>query len=217
MNLPNDNAVLTHWRQWHENYECPSSSLARRLTVVRRRISEVLSQFPPGPIRVVSMCSGDGRDLLGVLQHHPRAKDVRGRLIESDPILAERARTAAPVTVEVVCRDAGQSAAYDGAVPADLMLCCGVFGNVSDEDVVTTINSWPMLCAPEANIIWTRGAVGSGPDRREEIRQWVKLAGFREIAFDGAPETYGVGVAKMIRNVEPYRHGVRFFKFRSKQ
>lgn len=217
MNSPGNDAGLRDWRQWHEDYERPDSALARRLTVVRHRISQALDQCRSGPIRVVSMCAGDGRDLLGVLQHHRRAKDVRGRLIEIDPTLAQRARIAAPAAIEVACRDAGQSEAYEGAVPADLVLCCGVLGNVSDNDIVTTINSWPMLCVPEATVIWTRGARGSGTDRREEVRQWVKLAGFKEIAFDGAPETYGVGVAKMARDNEPYRPGVRFFRFQSRE
>lgn len=216
MGLQDNKAEITDWGRWHEDYQRPDSSLARRLAVVRRRISEVLDQCPPGPIRVVSMCAGDGRDLLGVLQCHPRAKDVWGRLIEWDSMLAEQARAAAPSTIEVVCRDAGQSEAYEGAVPADLVLCCGVFGNVSDDDVITTINSWPMLCTPEATVIWTRGAAGSGPDRREEVRQWARLAGFNEISFDGAPETYGVGVSQMVRNSEPYRAGVHLFSFRSR-
>ena len=38
----------------------------------------------------------------------------------------------APPSVEIVCADAGGSNAYEGAVPANLLLCCGVFGNVSD-------------------------------------------------------------------------------------
>jgi len=215
MGLQDNKVGITDWGRWHEDYQRPDSSLARRLAVVRRRISETLNQCPPGPIRVVSICAGDGRDLLGVLPQHHRANDVRGRLIELDPMLAERARAAAPPAIEVVCRDASRSEAYEGAVPADLVLCCGVFGNVSDNGVLATINSWPMLCAPGATVIWTRGASGSGPDRREEVRRWVRLAGFNETSFDGVPETYGIGVSKMIRNSEPYRPGVHLFSFRS--
>ena len=209
-----DKGSLTDWRRWHEDYQRPDSSLARRLVVVRHRISEALDQCPPGPIQVLSICAGDGRDLLAVLQDHRRAGDVRGRLVEMNPMLARQARTDAPPTVEVACRDAGRSEAYEGAVPADLLLCCGVLGNVSDEDALNTIDSWAMLCATEATVIWTRGFSGAGPDRREEVRQWVRLAGFNEVAFDGAPEAYSVGVAKMVRNREPYQPGVHFFQFR---
>jgi hypothetical protein len=199
------------WIEWHDNYSDPDSSLSQRLTVVRRRIAEALDRSPAGPIRVVSMCAGDGRDLLSVLQSHPRAGDASGRLVELNPQLAERARAAAPATIEVVCADAGNSDAYEGAVPAGLLLSCGVFGNITDEDIQNTINSWPMLCAPGATVIWTRGAFEL--DLRPQVRQWVRAAGFEELSFDGVNEKYGVGVAKMVRAGEPYRRGVYFFRF----
>lgn len=199
------------WMKWHENYDDPDSALSRRLAAVRKRIAEVLDRSPAGPIRVASMCAGDGRDILGVLPSHPRAGDVSGRLVELDQRLAERARALAPSTLEIVCDDAGNSDAYEGVVPVNLLLCCGVFGNITDEDIQNTIASWPMLCAPGATILWTRGA--SEPDRREEVRRWVRGAGFEELSFDGANDKYGVGVAKMIRASEPYQRGVLFFRF----
>lgn len=215
MGLQDNKADSTDWQQWHENYQRPDSSLSRRLAVVRRRISETLDQCPPGPIRVVSMCAGDGRDLLGVLETHERAGDVSGRLVELDRELAERAWRAAPPRISVSCRDAGESDAYEGAVPANLLLCCGVFGNISDEHIRATIQAWPILCASGATVVWTRGAFRSGTDLRNDVRQWVQLAGFKEIAFDGPPERYGVGVARMVCSPEPLQRGARFFTFRS--
>ncbi len=217
--------MTTHWVQWHEKYDQPESHLARRLVVVRNRIAEALDRYPPGPIRVVSMCAGDGRDLLGVLQTHPRAADVSGRLIEVNPTLAERARAVAhpertlslskrqskEPQIEIACRDAGESDSYAGAVPADLLLCCGVFGNVSYEHIRATINAWPMLCASGATVIWTRGKFET--DLRDTLREWVTDSGFQEISFDGAPEPFGVGVAQMVREPMPHRSGVRFFTF----
>ncbi|RPI92927.1 MAG: SAM-dependent methyltransferase [Chloroflexi bacterium] len=199
------------WTQWHEMYSEADSPLSRRLVAVRRRIAEALDHFPAGPIRLASMCAGDGRDILGVLQNHPRAGDVSGRLVELDGQLAEQARAAAPAAIEVHCGDAGSSDAYAGAVPVDLLLCCGVFGNITEEDIRNTIESWPMLCAPEATVLWTRGAFEH--DIRPQIRQWVKLAGFEELAFDGMDDRYGVGVAKMVRAGKPYRRGIHFFSF----
>ncbi len=218
MDLQDDKAVTdkantTHWQQWHENYASADSSLSRRLAVVRGRIGQALEQCPLGPIRVASICAGDGRDLLGVLPNHPRANDVSGRLVELDPVLAEQARSHAPASIEIACRDAGYSDAYEGAVPANLLLCCGVFGNVSDADILTTIHAWPMLCASGATVIWTRGAFSSGPDLRDTVRQWVRDEGFEEVAYDGPPEKYGVGVARMVRSPEPFQKGVHFFTF----
>jgi len=199
------------WIQWHERYEDPNWHLAQRLSIVRKGIANAFDQSPAGPIRVASMCAGDGRDLLGVLEHHPRAQDVSGRLVELDPQLADRARASAPSSIDVLCSDAGNSDAYEGIAPVNLLLFCGVFGNITETDILNTIKYWPMLCAPEATVIWTRGAFDV--DIRDQIREWVKDAGFDELAFDGPPQSYGVGVARMTRTGKPYQKGVRFFSF----
>ena len=57
--------------------------------------------------------------------------------------------------VEVAHGDAGLTDAYAGMVPADLLLLCGVFGNVADEDVENTAANASRLCAPQPSI-WTR-------------------------------------------------------------
>ena len=46
----------------------------------------------------------------------------------------------APAGIEVLCADAGTTASYAGAVPADLVLVCGVFGNITDADMMHTID-----------------------------------------------------------------------------
>lgn len=199
------------WVHWHDDYDNPDSPLSRRLGVVRMRIAEALDRAPAGPIRVVSMCAGEGRDLLPVLAAHPRGSDVSGRLVELDSRLVERARLSAPASIEVVCGDAGASDAYEDAVPVDLLLCCGVFGNITEADIRNTIDHWSMLCAPSATVLWTRGAFEH--DIRPQIRQWVQLAGFEELSFDGANERYGVGAARMARLSQPYRRGIYFFSF----
>src|SRR5512142_175030 len=173
---------MTDWVQWHGGYNDPDSALSRRLQVVRGRIAEALDRAPAGSIRVASMCAGDGRDLLPVLQNHPRGRDVSGRLVELDPRLAERARASAPEAIEVVCGDAGSSDAYEGTVPVDLLLCCGVFGNITNADIRNTIDHWSLLCAPAATVLWTRHT--REPDLTPQIRRWVGDAGFEELSFD---------------------------------
>jgi integrase len=42
---------------------------------------------------VISLCAGDGRDLLEALSTHPRRADVHGLLVELDPDIAESARS----------------------------------------------------------------------------------------------------------------------------
>src|SRR5690242_15834851 len=98
------------WRAWHDEYDLPGTAMARRLRVVQTRIRAVLDSSPPGPLRVVSLCAGQGRDLLGVLADHPRRDDVRARLVELDPrnttVAKESARAVGLDHVEVVTADA---------------------------------------------------------------------------------------------------------------
>lgn len=128
-----------HWARWHQNYEDPRSSLSRRLELVERQVRAAIDAAPPGPIRLISMCAGQGRDVVAALIGHPRCGDVTARLVELDPGLVKQARTraadAALLNVEVVEGDASLTAAYDGAVPAHVVLVCGVFGNISDADI----------------------------------------------------------------------------------
>src|SRR5437867_2671389 len=72
------------WRTWHDEYDDPRSRMARRLHVVQTQIRAALDHSPSGPLRVISLCAGQGRDLLGVLADHPRRDDVRARLVELD-------------------------------------------------------------------------------------------------------------------------------------
>lgn len=148
------------WWEWHRPYDEPGSFLARRLDIVQQRVREALDRCRPGAIRAVSMCAGQGRDLIGVLVEHPRRHDVTARLVELDPRNVRVARAhirAAGITgIEVFEGDASPTDVYDGFVPADLVLVCGVFGNISAADIQATIHQLPTLCAAGATVIWTR-------------------------------------------------------------
>jgi hypothetical protein len=73
------------WYDWHAPYGDPSSGLSLRLSWVQERIWAALDEAPPGPIRLISMCAGQGHDVLGALPGHPRRGDVTARLVELDP------------------------------------------------------------------------------------------------------------------------------------
>ncbi len=205
-------ADTQRWREWHQAYDREGSPLVQRLLTVQACIREALDAAPPGPIRVVSMCAGEARDLVGALDGHPRVGDVAGRVVELDPQLAARARADLPEAIEVVCGDASTTSAYEGAVPANLVLVCGVFGNITDEDISATIASLPMLCAPSATVVWTRHR--RPPDRTDLARAEFAAAGFAEIAFV-APEgfLFGVGAHRLASPPQPFVAGRRLFEF----
>ena len=148
------------WDGWHDDYDRPGSSLARRLQAVQLQISAVLDSARPGPLQVISLCAGQGRDLLGVLADHPRRDDVRARLVELDARIAAvaetRARAAGLDRVEIVTGDASITDHYRGMTPADLVLVCGVFGNITDEDIERTVGTCCQLCKTGGTVIWTR-------------------------------------------------------------
>jgi hypothetical protein len=206
----------THWQEWHTAYDDPGSSLSRRLASVQRQISAWLDSRDDPSLRVVSACAGDGRDLLEVLAVRDDRDRVTATLIETDEWLAAGAEAFAcawGLDVTVRRADAGSTTSYDGAVPADLVQLCGVFGNLSDDDVRTTIELLPALCAPGATVIWTRGASDAG-DPTAAIRAWLTGAGFEEVAFDAPDDApYRVGTHRLVADPRPLGAARTFFRF----
>jgi hypothetical protein len=204
------------WFDWHRPYDDPDSPLARRLLIVQREIRAAIDRAPPGPVQVVSMCAGQGRDLIGALADHPRRAGVRAVLVERDARNTEVARAAAwgsgLTGVMVRQGDASLTDTYEGAVPARLVLACGVFGNVTDNDVVRTVGSLPQLCASGATVIWTRHR--RAPDFTPVIRQSFAASGFEEVAFHAPDDSFfAVGVDRLHAAPVPLRPGHRMFEF----
>jgi hypothetical protein len=204
------------WVEWHRRYEDPGDPLSRRLACVQRYLEGAIEERP-GRVRVVSLCAGQGRDVIGVLAGHPRRDDVIAALVELDPVLAADAsaavaRAGLDGAVEVRIADAALSDTYVGIVPADIVLACGIFGNIVDDDIKRTIEILPQLCAPSATVIWTRHS--NEPDLTPAVRGWLADSGFAEIAVERPDDShYGVGVARLSRAPEPLVPGVRWFTF----
>ena len=180
------------YREWHRRYDDPGSGVSWRLARVRAYLREALDQHS-GRIRALSVCAGDGRDLLGVLGERADAERVSSVLLELDPVLAQQVRDAAAaagvIDVEVRTVDAGVSDAYYGAVPADIVLMVGIFGNIVDEDLWRLIAFAPQLCRPGATLIWSRGRSfgqdipGVTADLNDQVRAQFAAAGFTETAY----------------------------------
>lgn len=207
----------SHWVRWHDAYADPTSSLSHRLAAVQRRVGEALTAAPAGPISLISACAGQGRDVVPVVAAHARRDDVRALLVELDPQLADDARqlvaAAGLTSVTVATADAALTDSYAGAVPAQVALWCGVFGNISDEDIKRSIDFLPTLIAPGARVIWTRHS--EAPNLVPTIRRWFGEAGFEEVSFDTEPgRSYAVGTHQLVGRAQPFRPGVSLFQFR---
>ncbi len=207
------------WREWHREYDDAESDLSRRRRAVQREVRRWLDSRDDEQLQVVSACSGDARDLLEVLGARQDAARVRARLLELDPALAASARDIANdrgLDVEVLELDAGHTDSYRRAVPADLVMLCGIFGNLTEDDARTTVSVAKQLCAPGAELIWTRGRF---PDRDPveptlRMREWFAEEGFELVAIE-APEDwkYRVVVHRYTGETEPLDGDRTFFTF----
>ncbi len=209
-------AERTHWVQWHDAYRDPASPLSKRLVVVKRLLDTVLDE-QPGEVRVISLCAGAGLDVLGVLENREGARQrVHARLVEADPTLGESARAYARELgcdgVEVRTGDAAETSQYVDFAPADVVLVCGVFGNLSDLDIQRLIGALGGLCRTGGSVIWTRHR--RAPDKTPEIRAWFAASGFEEHTFESAGEdAFGVGRHVRTAPNEPLVPGERLFTF----
>lgn len=204
----------TDWQVWHADYGDPGSALSQRLAVVQTQIEAWLDATAPRPVTVTSVCAGDGRDLLDVLHRRGDQARVTTTLVELDADLADAAASAAGDLpgVTVRCADAGSTDVYAGCGPADLLLLCGVFGNISDEDAAGTVAGLPSLCAPGATVLWTRHR--RPPDLTRALRAWFGHAGFAEQSFTAPNDrTWSVGVHRLRGAASALQPGQRLFSF----
>lgn len=215
------------WYDWHAPYDDPSSGLSRRLSWVRDRIRAALDEAPPGPVRLLSLCAGQGRDVLGVLPNHPRRADVTARLVELDPRNTQVARRLAagaglplgpgPGAVEIVTGDASLTSQYDGFAPAGVVLACGLFGNMTDADIERVAGYCTQLCATGGTVIWTRGrSLRHAPDRPDLVPQvcaWFEERGFERVWLSSPHYQHCCGAHRFTGRPAPLERGATMFTF----
>ena len=210
--------ALRDYAAWHDEYDRASTSLHLRLLVVQDLIAAALDELPPGPVRVISMCAGQGRDLIGVACRHRRGEDPasaswwRPTLRNAAVARADIAR-AGLGGLTVIEGDAGQSAVYaQGRTRQDPVLACGVFGNVSHGDIQRTVRFLPALCARDGWVIWTRQPKPDGI--LPVIQGWFEEAGFSPRALVvPEPNLFGVGAARLAAAPRPFCSGQPLFAF----
>ncbi len=177
------------WQSWHRDYDDPDSPVSHRLVEVRARLASVLAGLT-GPVRLLSLCSGDARDTVPVVAASATPVDVT--LVELDPTLAEQAREAAGgagVSVDVRVADAGDPTSYADVLPVDVLLLVGVLGNVSDADARTTVAAAASMVAPGGVVIWSRSdrfrtpATHGVADPAEWVRSLFEEAGFETLDY----------------------------------
>lgn len=192
--------ALRDYEQWLRHYDDPDSSLSWRLRHVQASLREDLDRRA-GPVRVVSVCAGDGRDIIDVLADRDDASRVEAVLLEAHPRMAarakERAASAGLTGVRVRVCDAADTSAYVDAAPADIVLLVGIFGNISEADISTTIATAPQFCAPAATVLWSRGFDRSRDDLNGRIRAEFVEAGFSELTYAESDPISGAALGSL--------------------
>ncbi|HEX4094756.1 MAG TPA: class I SAM-dependent methyltransferase [Trebonia sp.] len=203
------------WYDWHACYEDPASGLSRRLSWVQDQVRSALDGAPPGPVTAISICAGQGLDLIGALADHPRRADVTARLVELDPRNTEAAAALAAGAglpqVRIITGDASLTSQYADLGPADVVLACGLFGNMTDADVRATIGYCAQLCAENGTVIWTRARWA--PDLVPQICGWFEERGFEQVWLAPPAYTQCTGAHRRIAPPDPLDPAAVMFTF----
>jgi hypothetical protein len=125
--------------------------------------------------------------------------------------LARRLAAGLP-QVEVVTGDAALTDAYAGMTPADLVLACGVFGNLTDADIERTVGYCTQLTARGGAVVWTRGRWA--PDLLPQICDWFAGRDFDELWVSDPAEGWGAAAHRFAGTPDPLEEGACMFAFR---
>jgi hypothetical protein len=211
---------IDDWNDWHRGYDEPGSELDRRLQAVQEHLRIAVGKLPPGPVTVLSICGGQGRDLAGALVDHERRADVRGRLVELDADNVAAARgtlhAAGLDAVEVVHGDASRSDAYAGLPPVNVIVVSGVWGHLDDADQRRTLAFLRQVAAAGAAVVWT--SFRRDLQRLDRLRHAFREEGFEEEAFselEGEEYGFTVATSRMQAAPEPFEPGRTLFTFGS--
>jgi Putative methyltransferase len=194
--------VASPWCNW------PAMSYQRvgyrkRLTAVQEHFAKCLDEAPAGPVRVVSLCAGDGRDVMRVLPTHPRRGDVKAWLVELDgaSVAAGREQRAAAGLEDIVTfvhGDATDYATYWNILPCDVVLVCGVLGHVRPDERSMLVKRLTAFCKPGGHVIWTRG-VKRGMARHKAFKDLFEGYSFERAHESITPDgNWGVSTYRYI-------------------
>jgi hypothetical protein len=207
------------WVRWPER-AYRNESYRSRLRTVQDHVAECIDAVDSGSVQIISICAGDGRDVIDVVRSHRRRDDVRACLIELDEgsVAAGRKRASSAglqQQVTFVAGDATDLASYQGHVPCDIAIVCGVWGHVPPAERENLVVGLASILRPGGLVVWTRG-VGEDLSRANEIRMHFNAPTWEESRMTVTPDGQWAVVT------ERYRGGAavvpangRMFEFRA--
>lgn len=209
--------VLGPWSNWPARAYL-RSGYQLRLGAVQSHLTDCLDDAAPGPLRLVSICAGDGRDVIGVLESHPRRADVEAWLVELDRKSVESGRKSAEAKgltdrVTFINGDATDYATYSNILPCDIVMMCGVLGHVRPSERAEMVKKAARFCKPGGAIVWTRG-VKQGRSRLAEVERLFDHAICEKVRTSVTPdEKWGVVTHRYVGQPHMSPSGGRIFTF----
>ena len=100
---------------------------------------------------------------------------------------------------------------YRDLAPVDLVLACGVFGNLSDADVLRTVEACAQLCREGGTVVWTRHR--RAPDLVPVIADWFAVRGFEQVYLSAPEAGFGVGAHRLCHPPKQLQGADRIFSF----
>lgn len=207
------------WTDWHKLYDA-GMQLDARLSIVRKQIRVALENCTVGPIQIVSVCAGDGRDVMGALVDHPRREDVTAWFLDTDEASLSRGRAEAAQTglgdrMKFLCADAAQASSYRGIVPADLVIVSGMLGHLSAASLPVLLENLRMLCRAGGGVIWNRHLVlNHGAEKAAFIRRKLQELPFAEVQYEETGEAgFAVGLCRNVGESLPLDEAKVLFDF----
>jgi hypothetical protein len=207
------------WQQWHTRYE-HSPRLQARLALVQQHLALAIDSCTHPTVQMISICAGDGRDVIPTVRDHPRGRSCSAFLLEAHPALVAagtRAIIAAGLTehVRFVQVDATYSTPYLPLIPAAIVLVCGVFGNMLREQIPSFVQHLPALCQQDGTVIWTRHSHDPATDPAiHQLQSAFAAAGFRaQHEAATAPAGFLVASYRSTRTPHPLADNRKLFDF----
>ena len=210
---------IDNWSSWHDEYANSDSELNARKRAVQNQVAAIVEQCPPGPVTVVSICGGQGRELIGAVENHARRADVRGRIVELDPensaFARAWARKAGLDNLEVVTGDASLSASFAGLPPVDIVVISGVFGHIDVADQKLLVSFLRQICRKGGYVVWT--FFSRGEERTNSLRGIFREQEFVEESFETLSGKFGFTIARSCYagTTVPFELDSKFFTFGS--
>ena len=164
--------------------------------------------------RVVSMCAGEGRDLLGVLEDHPAPRRRTRPTRRARPgARGDRSRPRTRGDRGVVRRRGHEPRRTRARCQPISSSCAACSATSPTPTSRTRSTSLPTLCAPGAVVIWTRHR--RPPDATPAIRaRSSPRTGSTELAFHTPEGTmFCVGMNRLTAPPAPFRPDARLFDF----